>query len=248
MMATPRDRGFRAPLTGLYGWLVAANLAAWAWAFLLFRDQPLLLGTALLAYGFGLRHAVDADHIAAIDNVTRKLMQDGKRPLSVGLFFALGHSTVVALAVARGRAAADGAASAARAVQAGRRRGRHAGLGAVPVRDRGRQPRHPAVGLADLPPRETRRALRRGGSRPAARQPRPAGPPVPPAVRPDHQELAHVSAGLPVRAGLRHRDRGRRCSASRRRRPRRACRSGRSWCFRPCSPPAWRWSTRPTAC
>ena len=85
---------------------MAANLAAWAWAFLMFHDQPLLLGTALLAYGFGLRHAVDADHIAAIDNVTRKLMQEGKRPLCVGLFFALGHSTVVALAVAGVAAAA----------------------------------------------------------------------------------------------------------------------------------------------
>jgi nickel/cobalt transporter (NiCoT) family protein len=49
-----------------------------------FRQQPLLLGTALLTYGFGLRHAVDADHIAAIGNVTRKLMQEGKRPVAVG--------------------------------------------------------------------------------------------------------------------------------------------------------------------
>ena len=55
----------------------------------------MLIGTALLAYTFGLRHAVDADHIAAIDNVTRKLMQDGKRPVAVGFFFSLGHSTVV---------------------------------------------------------------------------------------------------------------------------------------------------------
>ena len=53
------------------------------------------MGTALLAYTFGLRHAVDADHIAAIDNVTRKLMQQGKRPVAVGLFFSLGHSTIV---------------------------------------------------------------------------------------------------------------------------------------------------------
>jgi high-affinity nickel-transport protein len=60
-----------------------------------FATRPLLLGTALLAYTFGLRHAVDADHISAIDNVTRKLMQEGKRPVSVGLFFSLGHSTVV---------------------------------------------------------------------------------------------------------------------------------------------------------
>ncbi|MGH9563217.1 MAG: HoxN/HupN/NixA family nickel/cobalt transporter, partial [Terracidiphilus sp.] len=56
-----------------------------------------LLGTALLAYSFGLRHAVDADHIAAIDNVTRKLMQEGKRPVGVGFLFSLGHSTIVVL-------------------------------------------------------------------------------------------------------------------------------------------------------
>jgi high-affinity nickel-transport protein len=56
------------------------------------------LGTALLAYSLGLRHAVDADHIAAIDNVTRKLIQDGKRPITAGFFFALGHSTIVLIA------------------------------------------------------------------------------------------------------------------------------------------------------
>ena len=78
--------------------LIAANLAAWGWALITFHDKPVLLGTAFLAYSFGLRHAVDADHIAAIDNVTRKLMQEGKKPLTVGLFFSLGHSTVVVLA------------------------------------------------------------------------------------------------------------------------------------------------------
>src|ERR1700675_1569621 len=81
LMSNRRDPGLRAPLIGLYGLLGLGNLAAWAWALLAFHDQPLLLGAALLAYGFGLRHAVDADHIAAIDNVTRKLMQEGKRPL-----------------------------------------------------------------------------------------------------------------------------------------------------------------------
>src|SRR6185312_15830656 len=55
----------------------------------------LMLAVALPAYGFGLRHAVDADHISAIDNVTRKLMQERKKPVAVGLFFSLGHSTVV---------------------------------------------------------------------------------------------------------------------------------------------------------
>jgi nickel/cobalt transporter (NiCoT) family protein len=66
----------------------------------------LLLGTALLAYSFGLRHAVDADHIAAIDNVTRKLMQEGKRPVAVGLMFSLGHSTIVVIGSALIAAAA----------------------------------------------------------------------------------------------------------------------------------------------
>src|SRR4051795_12340063 len=82
----------------LFAALIAANLAAWGWALAAFHAHPALLGTALLAYGFGLRHAVDADHIAAIDNVTRKLMQEGRRPVGIGLFFSLGHSTVVTLA------------------------------------------------------------------------------------------------------------------------------------------------------
>ena len=78
--------------------LIVANLLAWAWAFAEFGNNPVLMGTALLAYSFGLRHAVDADHIAAIDNVTRKLMQQGKRPIAVGTYFSLGHSTIVVLA------------------------------------------------------------------------------------------------------------------------------------------------------
>jgi nickel/cobalt transporter (NiCoT) family protein len=53
------------------------------------------LGTGVTAYTLGLRHAFDADHIAAIDNTTRKLMAEGKRPMSVGFFFSLGHSTIV---------------------------------------------------------------------------------------------------------------------------------------------------------
>ncbi len=90
----------RPRLLGLFGVLAAANVVSWAWALVAFRDHPLLLGTALLTWGFGVRHAVDADHIAAIDNVTRKLMQDGQRPVTVGFFFALGHSAVVTLAAA----------------------------------------------------------------------------------------------------------------------------------------------------
>src|SRR4051794_6756894 len=55
------------------------------------------LGLGITAYTLGLRHAFDADHIAAIDTTTRKLMADGQRPLSVGFFFSLGHSTIVFL-------------------------------------------------------------------------------------------------------------------------------------------------------
>ena len=90
--------GFRGRIVGIYGILIVANVSAWAWAFVEFAHQPVLIGTAVLAYSLGLRHAIDADHIAAIDNVTRKLMQEGKRPVAVGFFFALGHSTVVVLA------------------------------------------------------------------------------------------------------------------------------------------------------
>jgi len=90
----------------IYGILLAFNIGAWLWAILVFHQYPVLLGTALLAYSFGLRHAVDADHIAAIDNVTRKLMQEGKRPVAVGFMFSLGHSTVVIF----GAAAIAGAA------------------------------------------------------------------------------------------------------------------------------------------
>ncbi|MEQ0777510.1 HoxN/HupN/NixA family nickel/cobalt transporter [Paraburkholderia tropica] len=82
----------------LYLLLLAFNAGAWAWAWAAFHDYPVLLGTSLLAWSFGLRHAVDADHIAAIDNVTRKLMQQGRRPIAVGLMFSLGHSTIVVLA------------------------------------------------------------------------------------------------------------------------------------------------------
>jgi high-affinity nickel-transport protein len=84
----------------LFGGLAAVNAAAWVWAWTIFHDRPTMLGIALLAWVFGLRHAVDADHIAAIDNVVRKLMQAGQRPLTVGLWFSLGHSTIVVLASA----------------------------------------------------------------------------------------------------------------------------------------------------
>jgi nickel/cobalt transporter (NiCoT) family protein len=90
----------RPKIIAIYALLLVFNVVVWAWAFIALAGRPTLLGTAALAYVLGLRHAVDADHIAAIDNVVRKLMQEGKRPVAVGLFFSLGHSLVVTIAVA----------------------------------------------------------------------------------------------------------------------------------------------------
>ena len=97
-MFSDRSSGLRGRIVALFGFLIAANLVAWLWALSAFHGYPLLLGTALLAYSLGLRHAVDADHIAAIDNVTRKLMGEGRRPIAAGFFFSLGHSTIVVVA------------------------------------------------------------------------------------------------------------------------------------------------------
>lgn len=92
------NRGvLRAKLTVLYALLVLANLGAWTWAWAAFHDKPALLASSMLAWSLGLRHAVDADHIAAIDTVTRKLVLEGRQPIGAGLFFALGHSTIVTL-------------------------------------------------------------------------------------------------------------------------------------------------------
>ncbi|HEX2911019.1 MAG TPA: HoxN/HupN/NixA family nickel/cobalt transporter [Chloroflexia bacterium] len=85
----------RRKVFAIYTVLITFNLAVWGLTLLVSTQYGFVLGTALLAYTFGLRHGVDADHIAAIDNVTRKLMQEKKRPVAVGLFFSLGHSTIV---------------------------------------------------------------------------------------------------------------------------------------------------------
>jgi high-affinity nickel-transport protein len=90
----------KARLVTIYAVLAVLNVGAWLWAFIAFQDNPTLLGISLVIYGLGLRHAVDADHIAAIDNVTRKLMQMKQRPVSVGFFFAMGHSAIVVFVAA----------------------------------------------------------------------------------------------------------------------------------------------------
>ncbi len=93
-----RAESARAKAGFVLAMLIAFNVAAWSWAWVAFADRPALLGTAFLAYMFGLRHAFDVDHIAAIDNVVRKLMQERKSPFAVGFFFSLGHSSIVVLA------------------------------------------------------------------------------------------------------------------------------------------------------
>lgn len=90
-----RNSNVRGKVAALLVLLIGLNITAWGAALLTYHGYPMLLGTAVLAYGFGLRHAFDIDHIATIDNVTRKLMHEGKRPLSAGFFFSFGHSTVV---------------------------------------------------------------------------------------------------------------------------------------------------------
>jgi high-affinity nickel-transport protein len=90
----------RAKVVALYIALISGTVLIWTWALIALAGRPTLLGTAFLAYVLGLRHAVDADHIATIDNVVRKLMQEGKRPYAVGLFFSLGHSLSIVVAVA----------------------------------------------------------------------------------------------------------------------------------------------------
>src|ERR1700710_537811 len=78
--------------------LIVGNAIVWVAALVTFWGHLHLIEFAGVAYLLGLAHALDADHICAIDNVTRKLMQDGQRPVGVGLFFSLGHSTIVVLA------------------------------------------------------------------------------------------------------------------------------------------------------
>ncbi|HEV7126644.1 MAG TPA: HoxN/HupN/NixA family nickel/cobalt transporter [Ktedonobacterales bacterium] len=92
-----RDGSVRGKVMGMYAFLIALNLVVWGLTLAAAIKYPVLLASGVLAYSFGLRHAVDADHISAIDNVTRKLMQEGKRPVAVGFFFSLGHSTIVVL-------------------------------------------------------------------------------------------------------------------------------------------------------
>ena len=97
------DSGERRRLAGFFGGVGLLHVVGWGLLLAAAAGQPTILALGGLAYTFGLRHAFDADHISAIDNTTRKLLQDGHKPVGVGFFFSLGHSTVVFLvAVALG--------------------------------------------------------------------------------------------------------------------------------------------------
>ena len=231
----------------LFVGLIAANVAAWTWAWVAFHDHPASLGIALLAWVFGLRHAVDADHIAAIDNVVRKLMQDGQTT-------AVGRAVVLARPFDDGRAGVAGDRRGGRAPSraaspppGGRRRHRHDRFGRVLL----------AIALANL-------VVLRGVWR-SFREVRAAG-----SLDEDALDMLLAGRGLLARlfrplfravtaAGTCTRWAS--CSAWAstpqpksvcwgllRPRRRRACRRGSPWCFPPCSPPAWHWWTRRTAC
>ena len=94
------DSGERRRLAGFFGGVGLLHVAGWGLLLAVAAGRPTILALGGLAYTFGLRHAFDADHIAAIDNTTRKLLQDGHKPVGVGFFFSLGHSTVVFLVAA----------------------------------------------------------------------------------------------------------------------------------------------------
>lgn len=94
------DRPERARLAGFGGAVLALHAVGWGLVIAYSSRYHALVGLAALAYSFGLRHAFDADHIAAIDNTTRKFLAQGRRVLGTGFFFSLGHSTVVFLASA----------------------------------------------------------------------------------------------------------------------------------------------------
>jgi hypothetical protein len=117
----------------VYGILAVLNLGTWLAIGIASVRYPILLGLGLTAYGLGLRHAVDPDHIAAIDNTTRKLMQDGKRPVAVGFFFSLGHSTVVLLLSVLVAVAAAFVKTNLPTLQSVGRRDRNVGVRAFPV-------------------------------------------------------------------------------------------------------------------
>ena len=161
-----RAGGMAATIVGLNAVRWAMLAAAVGGHYHISSTEIFGFGTGALAYTLGLRHAFDADHIAAIDNTTRKLVHEGQRPLSVGFFFSLGHSSVV---FALGSAAelrhprpgrAGQGLQLAPAVHHQHRRDLRVRV--LPVPDRGVQPGHPGRDRHGVPEDAAGRLRRRG--------------------------------------------------------------------------------------
>lgn len=90
-----RLKGLPFPVVRIIAALVVVNLLVWAAVAPVLHFYPAMISPAVLSYTLGLRHALDADHISAIDLMTRRLIASGQRPVTVGTFFSLGHSTIV---------------------------------------------------------------------------------------------------------------------------------------------------------
>lgn len=138
MSSEDRRKGILTVLT-----LLMLNASCLMAAWTLLHTKSLVFTAALMAYLLGLRHAFDADHIAAIDNATRKLLEQEARPLFVGLYFSLGHATVV-LGVCALLLATGGSGPRAPWVDRTRRRAsQHGLLGGVAFHARGIRLAHP---------------------------------------------------------------------------------------------------------
>ena len=210
------------------------------------------VGIGVTAYTLGMRHAFDADHIAAIDNTTRKLMAEGKRPLSVGFWFSLGHSSIVfALAFLLVARASDRWPARSRtttpALHSVTGLDRHDRLRRLPLPDRHHQPADPGRDLArssgemrggEYDEAALEEHLNKRGlmNRFLGRLMRSVTKPV-----------ADVPDRAALRPRLRHRHRGRAAGAGRLGRRRRACPGTRSCACRSCSPPGCACSTPSTA-
>ena len=150
----------KAQMAGLYIAIGVVTLLAFAAAFRFLPHQVpgqvaggglLFTGLAITAYVLGIRHGFDADHIAAIDNTTRKLLNDGKRPLTVGTWFSLGHSTIVCAMIVALVVAFDFVEAPVRHLLERRRGAWDGHLRRLPLRHRDHQCDHRARGLPDIP-------------------------------------------------------------------------------------------------
>ena len=225
--AAALTRQERRSLAGMAGFVLLLHVVGWG--VLIFAVAPhdyqlgstgvLGVGVGLTAYMLGVRHAFDADHIASIDNTTRKLVGEGRPSVSAGFWFSLGHSSVV---FAASLLLVAGVRSVAGVVQdensAGRpdpRPGRHARRRHVPGAHRADEPRRRRRHRPGLPA-DAHRRVRRGRARAAPAQPRLPGPPPRPGDPAGQQALAPLPGRPAHGPGLRHRDPGRPARARRR--------------------------------